>query len=119
VILGLSGGDSSGRELLAKIPPRTDFETNPYRETLEEIRTCFSVLKRTIDELIDLLYDARGNVARSLPERLALKVSQVGGARIYHMERLLCTLIMRGVSQSFVQKAFALRIASILSETSF
>jgi hypothetical protein len=81
-------------ELLAKIPPRTDFETNPYRETLDEIRTMFSVLKRTIDELIDLLDDADG---KKFPRR-----------PFHDMESLLINLIMRGVSQSFVQKAFAL-----------
>ena len=59
---------SRGGELLTKLPPRTDFETNPYRETLDEIRTLFSVLKRTIDGLIDLLDDADGKKADQSPK---------------------------------------------------
>jgi hypothetical protein len=88
---------SRGSELLAKLPPRTDFETNPYRETLDEIRTMSSVLKRTIDELMDLLDDAEGKKANQSPRGF-----------FHHMEFLLCDLIKQGVSQNFVQKAFAL-----------
>jgi hypothetical protein len=88
---------SRGGELLGKLPARTDFETEPYRKTLDEIRNSLSGLKRTIDELIDLLEDAEGKKANQSPKGF-----------FHHMEFLLCDLIRLGISQSFVQKSFAL-----------
>jgi len=84
-------------ELLAKIPARTEFETDSCRQMLDEIRNLVSGLNRTINELIDLLDDAEGKRANQSPKKF-----------FRHMEFLLCDLIGLGVSHAFVQRAFAL-----------
>jgi hypothetical protein len=88
---------SRDKTLLMRITPTGEFEAEPYKSGLAEIRNCLTSIRRANAELMSHL---------ALSENIKTRQSPTGF--FHHMEFFLCELIAQGVSRQFVQKAFEL-----------